>query len=87
MQQLARVEHVRPGDHPNNKKRKRVEEGQCWKRRSTLWDLPYWSTLKLRHNLDVMHIEKKRPFSVHFSTSQASQRTLLLQGSTWKIWA
>jgi len=58
MQQLARVEHVKPGDHPNNKKRKRVEEGQCWKRRSTLWDLPYWSTLKLRHNLDVMHIEK-----------------------------
>jgi hypothetical protein len=29
MQQLARVEHIRPGDHPNNNKRKRVEEGQC----------------------------------------------------------
>ena len=23
-----------------------------------MWDLPYWSKLKLRHNLDVMHIEK-----------------------------
>jgi hypothetical protein len=23
-----------------------------------LWKLPYWPTLKLRHNLDVMHIEK-----------------------------
>ena len=22
------------------------------------WDLPYWSSLKLWHNLDVMHIEK-----------------------------
>ena len=23
-----------------------------------MWDLPYWSSLKLAHNLDVMHIEK-----------------------------
>jgi hypothetical protein len=23
-----------------------------------LWDLPYWADLKLRNNLDVMHIEK-----------------------------
>ncbi|XP_057986691.1 uncharacterized protein LOC131171237 [Hevea brasiliensis] len=29
-----------------------------WKRRSIFWDLPYWSTNMLRHNLDVMHIEK-----------------------------
>jgi hypothetical protein len=34
------------------------EGGQCWSRRSYLWDLPYWADLKLRHNLDVMHIEK-----------------------------
>ena len=26
--------------------------------RSTLWDLEYWKDLDLRHNLDVMHIEK-----------------------------
>ena len=24
----------------------------------SLWKLPYWKHLKLRHNLDVMHIEK-----------------------------
>jgi hypothetical protein len=24
----------------------------------SLWKLPYWKDLKLRHNLDVMHIEK-----------------------------
>ena len=24
----------------------------------TLWDLEYWKDLDLRHNLDVMHIEK-----------------------------
>ena len=54
-QQLDRVKDVRPGKL--QKKRKR-EDGQCWSRRSCLWDLPYWEDLKLRHNLDVMHIEK-----------------------------
>ena len=29
-----------------------------YKRRATLWDLPYWSAKKLRHNIDVMHLEK-----------------------------
>ena len=29
-----------------------------WTRRSILWKLPYWSKLLIRHNLDVMHIEK-----------------------------
>jgi len=29
-----------------------------WKKRSIFWDLPYWKHNLLRHNLDVMHIEK-----------------------------
>ncbi|XP_062114428.1 uncharacterized protein LOC133825514 [Humulus lupulus] len=29
-----------------------------WKRKSVFWELEYWPKLKLRHNLDVMHIEK-----------------------------
>ncbi|XP_062119334.1 uncharacterized protein LOC133833091 [Humulus lupulus] len=29
-----------------------------WKRKSIFWELEYWPKLKLRHNLDVMHIEK-----------------------------
>ncbi|CAN6704527.1 unnamed protein product [Malus baccata var. baccata] len=29
-----------------------------WTHKSILFELPYWSKLKLRHNLDVMHIEK-----------------------------
>ncbi|CAM8912231.1 unnamed protein product [Rhodiola kirilowii] len=29
-----------------------------WTKKSVLWDLPYWVNVKLRHNLDVMHIEK-----------------------------
>ncbi|XP_043807342.1 uncharacterized protein LOC122721981 [Manihot esculenta] len=32
---------------------------QCgWRKRSILWDLPYWKSNLIRHNLDVMHIEK-----------------------------
>ena len=58
-EQLERVKDVRLGKHPQSNKRKRgVDEGQGWKKRSCLWDLPYWTDLKLRHNLDVMHIEK-----------------------------
>ncbi|XP_065857931.1 uncharacterized protein [Euphorbia lathyris] len=29
-----------------------------WKKRSIFWDLPYWKTNMVCHNLDVMHIEK-----------------------------
>ena len=51
-------------------KRKRAEEVAAdsqgkekeprifYKRRSILWDLPYWAGKTLRHNIDVMHMEK-----------------------------
>ncbi|XP_042023045.1 uncharacterized protein LOC121770371 [Salvia splendens] len=29
-----------------------------WNKRSIFWDLPYWMTNVISHNLDVMHIEK-----------------------------
>ncbi|XP_056863252.1 uncharacterized protein LOC130510701 [Raphanus sativus] len=29
-----------------------------WHKKSIFWELPYWKDLLLRHNLDVMHIEK-----------------------------
>ncbi|XP_028062626.1 uncharacterized protein LOC114265957 [Camellia sinensis] len=47
------------GKHPQNRKRQRNEHQNLnWSKRSIMFDLPYWKTLKLRHNLDVMHIEK-----------------------------
>ncbi|KAF7152217.1 hypothetical protein RHSIM_Rhsim01G0128800 [Rhododendron simsii] len=47
------------GKHPNSRKRKRAEDQNLnWNKKSILFELPYWKTLKLRHNLDVMHIEK-----------------------------
>ena len=40
-------------------KRKRGEESlTVWKKRSIFFTLPYWEHHVLRHNLDVMHIEK-----------------------------
>ena len=29
-----------------------------WKKKSIFWDLTFWNTNLIRHNLDVMHIEK-----------------------------
>lgn len=42
------------------KKRKRDEETRSynWRKKSIFFQLPYWETLLVRHNLDVMHIEK-----------------------------
>ncbi|CAJ2651882.1 unnamed protein product [Trifolium pratense] len=30
----------------------------AWKKRSVFFDLPYWSSLDVRHCIDVMHVEK-----------------------------
>jgi ssDNA-binding Zn-finger/Zn-ribbon topoisomerase 1 len=44
-----------------------VDFGKCqkksavkniWKKRSVFFDLPYWSSLDVRHCIDVMHVEK-----------------------------
>ena len=60
--ELEKVRHITPGNHPDNgsgkMKRGSAEERLLFTRRSTLWDLEYWKDLDLRHNLDVMHIEK-----------------------------
>ncbi|WMV59292.1 hypothetical protein MTR67_052677 [Solanum verrucosum] len=58
LQQLDLLSTYRAGKHSINKKKKRLPEELNWVRRSILFELPYWKGLKLRHNLDVMHIEK-----------------------------
>jgi Transposase family tnp2/Domain of unknown function (DUF4218)/Transposase-associated domain len=35
-----------------------IARNSGWRKRSIFWDLPYWRTNLIRHNLDVMHIEK-----------------------------
>jgi hypothetical protein len=39
-------------------KRKYTNVVLNWNKRSICFELLYWSSLKLYHNLDVMHIEK-----------------------------
>ena len=38
-------------------KREHAKLKHNWKKRSIFFQFPYWKTLILRHNLDVMHIE------------------------------
>ncbi|XP_003518081.1 uncharacterized protein [Glycine max] len=38
--------------------RKDHSNKNIWKKRSMLFDLPYWTNLHVRHCLDVMHVEK-----------------------------
>ncbi|XP_042964708.1 uncharacterized protein LOC122298930 [Carya illinoinensis] len=40
------------------RKRKRRPDELNWTKTNIFFQLPYWSTLKIRHNLDVIHIEK-----------------------------
>ncbi|WMV38457.1 hypothetical protein MTR67_031842 [Solanum verrucosum] len=45
------------------KKRKKISHenrNDNWNKKSIFFQLPYWKCLLLRHNLDVMHIEKKK---------------------------
>ncbi|KAK1416898.1 hypothetical protein QVD17_26017 [Tagetes erecta] len=60
LNQLRKV-HVRvPGKHPKygGVKRKREASELNWTKRSIFFELEYWSSLLLKHNLDVMHVEK-----------------------------
>ncbi|KAL4570931.1 hypothetical protein LXL04_026596 [Taraxacum kok-saghyz] len=43
---------------PKNEKFHGFGSTHNWVKRSIFWELPYWRTLLIRHNLDVMHIEK-----------------------------
>lgn len=57
LQQLMHVTGVQFGKESGTK-RKGTDVELNWTKNGIFFKLPYWSTLKLRHNLDVMHIEK-----------------------------
>ncbi|KAL5538476.1 hypothetical protein UlMin_035499 [Ulmus minor] len=60
MDQLRCVKTTIPGKHPNygGVKRKRGDDELNWRKKSIFYELPYWAEIELKHNLDVMHIEK-----------------------------
>ena len=39
-------------------KRKKGAEDSNWRKKSIFYELDYWSTNELKHNIDVMHVEK-----------------------------
>ena len=61
--QLDGMEHITLGKTLKNKmsakrKREHVELEHNWKKKTFFFQFPTWKTLILRHNLDVMYIEK-----------------------------
>ena len=53
--------------------------GCGWRKYSIFWDLPYWSSNLIHHNLDVMHIEKN-VFENVFNT------VMNIEGKTKDTW-
>ncbi|GKD34332.1 uncharacterized protein Tco_1249841, partial [Tanacetum coccineum] len=63
LDQLARLPQKILGKYPDfgliDAKRKRDLKVELnWSKRSIFYELEYWSDIQLKHNLDVMHIEK-----------------------------
>ncbi|XP_039687914.1 uncharacterized protein [Medicago truncatula] len=46
-----------------------------WRKRSIFWDLPYWKDNLLRHNLDVMHIEKNFFDNIFYTVMNITGKT------------
>ncbi|KAK2363440.1 hypothetical protein QL285_088428 [Trifolium repens] len=66
------------GRRPKQKesaKRTRGKEVQLWKKKSIFFGLPYWKDNCLRHNLDVMHIEKNVCDNVIFTLLNDSAKS------------
>nr|GFA34134.1 hypothetical protein [Tanacetum cinerariifolium] len=42
----------------NKKKRKYLEGTKGWNKKSVFFNLSYWAKLKVRHNIDIMHVVK-----------------------------
>nr|XP_023899147.1 uncharacterized protein LOC112011004 [Quercus suber] len=56
-EQLDRMPNIILGKHPSNKKKQLIGEPN-WSKASILYKLPYWKNKKLKHNIDVMCVEK-----------------------------
>ncbi|XP_028107689.1 uncharacterized protein LOC114306623 [Camellia sinensis] len=55
-EQLGSLTGVTYEKHPSNRKRPR--QNPNWTKVSILYELPYWKKRRLRHNIDVMHVDK-----------------------------
>ncbi|PKU75846.1 uncharacterized protein LOC110096851 [Dendrobium catenatum] len=58
LSEMESLKDLKFGKHPSCKKRKHNLHESTWIKKSVFFELPYWRSLTLRHNLDVIHIEK-----------------------------
>ncbi|KAM6572621.1 hypothetical protein CsatA_016701 [Cannabis sativa] len=61
LEQLDSLPITTPGKNPNNENRMLCRGDTFfhnWMKKSIFFELEYWATLKVRHNLDVMYVEK-----------------------------
>ena len=59
LQHYSRFSQAKYGKIVGNKRKRDASNSLFgWKKKSIFFTLPYWRKLKIRHNLDVMHIEK-----------------------------
>ena len=55
---FGKTSNVPKDCRPSTKRNKKIPLLKGWKKMSIFFELPYWKTLLLRHNIDVMHTEK-----------------------------
>ncbi|XP_062086482.1 uncharacterized protein LOC133792589 [Humulus lupulus] len=60
LEQVNKLVPQVPGKHEmfGGVKRRRIAEDQNWRKKSIFYELDYWSSNTLKHNIDVMHVEK-----------------------------
>lgn len=58
IEQYETFEQVTFGKMTRKRKRDHELKWHNWRKKSIFFELPYWRTLLIRHNLDVMHIVK-----------------------------
>ena len=89
LQQLSVVKQPIFGKAQNlSTKQKQDASHLHWTKRSIFFDLPYWKTLTIRHNLDVMHIEKNVCDNMlgMLISIEGKQRIHIRLDLTWSIW-
>jgi hypothetical protein len=57
-EQLEKMSSITLRKNPNGKRPRELIREPNWKNVSILYELPYWMNKKLKHNIDVMHVEK-----------------------------
>ncbi|KAM6542647.1 hypothetical protein CsatB_007094 [Cannabis sativa] len=60
LEQVNKLPPHLPGNHElfGGVKRRRVAENHNWRKKSIFYELDYWCSNILKHNIDVMHVEK-----------------------------